>query len=87
MRTKLDRNPSFYTENISVFKKDGIYYAKYIDKNGKSHIVYNKCPHMGCSLIFNKKDITWDCPCHGSRFDIDGDIIEGPSTYSIKIKK
>ncbi len=87
MRTKLDRNPSFYTENISVFKKDGIYYGKYIDKNGKSHIVYNKCPHMGCSLIFNKKDITWDCPCHGSRFDIDGDIIEGPSTYSIKIKK
>lgn len=87
VRTKLDRNPSFYTKNVTVFKKDGIYYGKYLDKEGKEHIVYNKCPHMGCSLIFNQKDITWDCPCHGSRFSIDGDIIEGPSTYSVRIKK
>ena len=40
---------------------------------------------MKCSLIFNTKDKTWDCPCHGSRFDIDGNIITGPSIYNIKI--
>ena len=39
---------------------------------------------MKCKLIFNNKDITWDCPCHGSRFDIDGNLIEGPSVDDIK---
>jgi len=60
--------------------------AIYIDKNNKKHIVYNKCPHLKCSLIFNEKEKTWDCPCHGSRFDIDGKCIEGPSNYDIVYK-
>lgn len=84
-QTKLIRNPSFYRKNVRVFKEDGIYYGEYIDKEGKKHTVYHKCPHMGCSLLFNYKDTTWDCPCHGSRFDIDGHVIEGPSTYSISL--
>ena len=42
---------------------------------------------MKCNLIFNYIDKTWDCPCHGSRFTIDGDIIEGPSVYNIKLKR
>ena len=41
---------------------------------------------MKCNLIFNKEELTWDCPCHGSRFTIDGDVIEGPSTYSIRLE-
>ena len=32
---------------------------------------------MKCHLIFNEKECTWDCPCHGSRFDIDGNVLEG----------
>ena len=35
----------------------------------------------------NSKEKSWDCPCHGSRFDIDGNVIEGPSRYNIKIIK
>lgn len=84
--TKLDR----YKKNMgkaSIIKEDGTWYGIYLDKDGTFHKVYNKCPHMGCSLTFNYFDKTWDCPCHGSRFGIDGDLIEGPSTYSIKIKK
>ena len=42
---------------------------------------------MKCSLIFNEVEHTWDCPCHGSRFDIDGNVIEGPSNYSIKYEE
>jgi len=41
---------------------------------------------MKCNLVFNYIDKTWDCPCHASRFSIDGDIIYGPSVYNIKIK-
>lgn len=51
----------------------------------KEYSVYNKCPHMGCKLLFNEKEKTWDCPCHGSRFDLKGKCIFGPSTYSISI--
>lgn len=58
--------------------------AIYIDDQNKEHIVYNKCPHLKCSLIFNEVEKTWDCPCHGSRFDIDGKCIQGPSCYDIE---
>ena len=42
---------------------------------------------MGCSLIFNDIDKTWDCPCHASRFDLEGKCIKGPSTYDISYKE
>lgn len=41
------------------------------------------CPHMGCGLVFNEFDQTYDCPCHGSRFDHDGQILWGPATKGI----
>ena len=56
------------------------------DKDKKRHIVSNICPHMKCNLVFNYLDKTWDCPCHASRFDIDGNLINGPSVFDIKIK-
>lgn len=59
----------------------------YIDNIGNKHIVSNICPHLKCCLTFNKVDKTWDCPCHASRFDINGNVIKGPSVYNIKIKK
>ena len=45
-----------------------------------------RCPHLGCALKWNSAEHTWDCPCHGSRFDIDGNSIEGPSNYNISVK-
>lgn len=73
--------------NIKYEKKEGIEYAVYIDSKGDKHRVISKCPHMGCKLIFNSFDKTWDCPCHGSRYNIDGKVIHGPSQYSIQPKK
>jgi len=85
--SKLKKNYSFYNDNIEVYTENNIRYGKYIDENNKEHIVYNKCPHMKCNLIFNTIEKTWDCPCHSSRFDIDGNVIRGPSYYSIKVEK
>ncbi|MBE6972679.1 MAG: FAD-dependent oxidoreductase [Ruminococcaceae bacterium] len=39
-----------------------------------------RCPHMGCVLKYNRQEHSWDCPCHGSRFDRDGELINGPAT-------
>ncbi len=80
---KIKRNMDFYNKS-KVVKIKGINYGVYTDQNGEKHYVKNNCPHMGCTLIFNNKDLTWDCPCHASKFDIDGKILKGPSTKSIK---
>ena len=77
---------SWYS-NVRFEEIDGRKVGIYKDELGIEHIVYNLCPHLKCSLIFNEVEKTWDCPCHGSRFDIDGNVIEGPSNYSIKYKK
>lgn len=52
----------------------------YIDDAGKCHAVHPVCTHLGCHLNFNQGDLAWDCPCHGSRFDTNGDVIHGPAT-------
>lgn len=38
-----------------------------------------RCPHLGCKLKWNPEERTWDCPCHGSRFDSDGSLIDNPA--------
>lgn len=43
-----------------------------------------RCPHMGCALKWNPHEHTWDCPCHGSRFDEKGNIINEPAQHSLK---
>ncbi len=43
-----------------------------------------RCPHMGCALKWNSQEHSWDCPCHGSRFDADGTLLDNPATGNIK---
>ena len=39
-----------------------------------------RCPHMGCALKYNAQEHSWDCPCHGSRFGEDGELLDNPAT-------
>ncbi len=52
----------------------------YRDTGGALHSVSLRCTHLGCLLRFNSAERSWDCPCHGSRFDTDGNVLEGPAT-------
>ena len=85
--SKVNKNHDFYPANVEITTVDGVSAGIYTDDAGVKHIVKNTCPHMKCSLIFNSFTTTWDCPCHGSRFDIDGNVVQGPSVWDIKIDK
>ena len=50
----------------------------------KYNAIIPNCTHMGCILKFNHAEKSWDCTCHGSRFDIYGNVIEGPATQPLK---
>ena len=73
----------FKRNNPYYIKIKGIIYAIYKDDKGIEHKIKLICPHMKCALIFNQKEKTWDCPCHGSRFDLDGNIIETPAVKKL----
>ncbi|MDF2523368.1 MAG: hypothetical protein K0R31_1009 [Clostridiales bacterium] len=62
-----------------VVKHDGQRVGVYRDQNDKYYFVTTKCPHLGCSLEWNQNELTWDCPCHGSRFDYRGNLINNPA--------
>ena len=86
---------------LELFSPKRINMAKFIEgitdigKNirGYTNGIMNKnytkaslCPHAKCKLIYNEIEQTWDCPCHGSRFDKTGICISGPSNKNVKIK-
>jgi glycine/D-amino acid oxidase-like deaminating enzyme/nitrite reductase/ring-hydroxylating ferredoxin subunit len=57
--------------------------AAYRDAGGVLHAVAANCTHLGCRLAFNTAERSWDCPCHGSRFDIEGRVLQGPATADL----
>ena len=63
---------------------DGHKYACYRDEEGKLHKISARCPHLGCELSWNPDEKSWDCPCHGSRFDVDGKLLDNPSKTDAK---
>jgi glycine/D-amino acid oxidase-like deaminating enzyme/nitrite reductase/ring-hydroxylating ferredoxin subunit len=56
----------------------------YRDDAGTTHGVSLRCTHLGCLLHFNDAERSWDCPCHGSRFGIDGAVLAGPALHALE---
>jgi len=70
----------------AILKIDGHNIAAYRDQSGKLHTLSAVCSHLGCLVGWNEADRTWDCPCHGSRFSLDGGVIHGPAVAPLEKK-
>jgi glycine/D-amino acid oxidase-like deaminating enzyme/nitrite reductase/ring-hydroxylating ferredoxin subunit len=62
-----------------IVERDGARVAAYRDPSGAVTFRSAVCTHMGCVVAWNTAELTWDCPCHGSRFTPTGDVISGPA--------
>ena len=70
-----------------IVEIDGEKVGVYKEADGTAHIVGIRCPHLGCQLEWNPDEKSWDCPCHGSRFDFRGHIINNPAQENISLNK
>ena len=70
-----------------VFEYNGEKVGIYKDKDGKIFAVKPICTHLGCLLSWNNIDKTWDCPCHGSRFDYMGHQLYNPAIKDLEVIK
>jgi len=66
-----------------LIEVDGKKIATYRDEDGVIHAVSPVCTHAGCIVNWNGAERSWDCPCHGARYDIDGRVITGPATKGL----
>jgi glycine/D-amino acid oxidase-like deaminating enzyme/nitrite reductase/ring-hydroxylating ferredoxin subunit len=64
----------------TVIRHGASFVARACDANGTVYSLDAACTHLGCIVEFNAGEQTWDCPCHGSRFDIDGSVLDGPAS-------
>jgi glycine/D-amino acid oxidase-like deaminating enzyme/nitrite reductase/ring-hydroxylating ferredoxin subunit len=70
----------------AIVSHDGDTLAAYRDPDGKVTAVSPTCTHLWCRVSWNDAERSWDCPCHGSRFAVDGTVIEGPAVRDLERK-
>jgi len=63
----------FEDEKIAIYK----------DESGAVHALSPTCTHAGCEVKWNNAELTWDCPCHGTRYSYDGRVMNGPATKDL----
>lgn len=85
LRDRLGPQPAGSVEDLeddsaTVMEVDGETIAAYRDRQGTLHTVSAVCTHLGCHIGWNAAERSWDCPCHGSRFSPDGEVLHGPAT-------
>jgi len=75
---ELEKNQSL------IIKHNKKYLGIYKDNNNELFVIDARCPHLGCILSFNKEERTYECPCHGSKFNYKGELLNSPSIYNTK---
>ena len=70
--------------SANVVEVDGKKVAAYRDEEGNFHTLNPVCTHAKCIVNWNAEEKSWDCPCHGARYDIDGKVLTGPATRGLE---
>lgn len=68
----------------AVLRVAGEQCAVYRDPSGRVQAVSARCTHLGCIVAFNEAETAWECPCHGSRFAVDGAVLQGPANRRLE---
>ncbi|MGZ3952165.1 MAG: FAD-dependent oxidoreductase, partial [Flavisolibacter sp.] len=76
-KEKLDSLADLAPGEAKIVRYEGKSLALYKDDGGELHAVSPVCPHAKCSVAWNTAEKSWDCPCHGSRFNADGEVLTG----------
>lgn len=84
VRDRVDRPPRLDLDDLepgeaNVFEGPDDPVAVYRDEGGDIHAVSAVCTHMGCLVSWNDGETSWDCACHGSRFGVDGRVLDTPA--------
>ena len=81
---KIDSLSEIKNDEGKTVSFDGKTMSVYRDTQGQLHAVSSACTHMGGNVGFNDTEKSWDCPCHGARFDIEGKLLNGPATKDLE---
>jgi glycine/D-amino acid oxidase-like deaminating enzyme/nitrite reductase/ring-hydroxylating ferredoxin subunit len=68
----------------AVVRVSGERCAVHRDEAGQLHALSARCTHLGCLVAFNRAERAWECPCHGSRFDVHGKVVQGPANQPLE---
>jgi glycine/D-amino acid oxidase-like deaminating enzyme/nitrite reductase/ring-hydroxylating ferredoxin subunit len=68
----------------AIVEYQGKKLAVYKSEEGKISLLSPTCTHMGCMVSFNAAEKSWDCPCHGGRYNLEGQVLCGPPTKNLK---
>lgn len=81
---KLEELADIASGEGKVVKFEGHTIALFKDEHGGLHALNPACTHLKCSVAWNSAEQSWDCPCHGSRFAIDGSVLTGPASIALE---
>lgn len=70
--------------DAKVVKYEDATIALHKDEHGNLHAIHSSCTHMKCTIAWNSAENSWDCPCHGARFSIDGEVLTGPASTDLE---
>lgn len=79
LRPEKENPAELANDEGKIIRADGKKIAAYKDEKGKIYTLSPKCVHLGCEVSWNAAEKTWDCTCHGSRYNYDGEVIHGPA--------
>ena len=82
--TKIKEVAEMAAGEAKIVKYEGHTMALYKDEDHNLHAVNSACTHTKCTVGWNAAERSWDCPCHGARFSMDGEVLNGPADKDLQ---